>query len=34
MFKWLKKVFSGWKITPIRKTPVGTKLKIGVKISK
>ena len=34
MFKFIKKLFSGWKIRPIRKTPGGKKLKIGVKITR
>jgi len=34
MWKWLKKIFKGWTISPIKKTPQGTKLKKGVKITK
>jgi len=34
MIKWIKNIFTGWRITPIKKTPQGTKLKWGIKITK
>jgi len=34
MFKKLIKFFKGWTIVPIKKTPQGTKLKWGFKITK
>ena len=34
MIKWLKKLFKGWRIVPIKRTPQESKLKWGIKVTK